>query len=127
MWLAWVTDNASDVHGNAHRAVLGAFGKPVVLGALTAAIVIGLAEPAAGPAEDLARSMSTGWPSIRLSGTVVPGDTLTAESRFGVVERDPSGRWGGVTRTITGRDQRGRVVVTIEETARMVRARASSR
>ena len=50
VWLAWVTDNVSDVHGNTHRAAAGAFGQTLVLGALTVAIVIGLAEPAVSDA-----------------------------------------------------------------------------
>ena len=43
VWLAWVTNNASDLHGNADVAAGMEFGQPVVLGALVAAIVIGRA------------------------------------------------------------------------------------
>ena len=43
VWLAWITHNVSDVHGNAHAAARNEWGQPLVLGMLTAAIVIGLA------------------------------------------------------------------------------------
>jgi acyl dehydratase len=109
VWLAWISDNASDVHGNADRAARGVFGQPVVLGALTVAIVAGLAAPATGSPTDPASVAPPGWRSIRLGKPVVPGDTLTARSTIHDV-RDRR-----VRRTIEGRNQRGEVVATIEE------------
>lgn len=113
--LAWLTDNASDVHGDADRAARGPFGEPVVLGALTAAVVVGLAEPASGPPADARRAVSDGWSSIVLSGLVVAGDTLMASSRVEAVTIDADGRGGRVRRQIEGRNQRGEVVVHIRD------------
>jgi len=124
IWLAWITDNASDVHGDAHRASVGAFGQPVVLGALTVAIVIGLAEPAVVDAASAARGMSGGWRSIALRGPVVAGDTLRAESRIDAVRPAADIGWGLVTRTITGYNQRGEQVAIIEEVDRDVPSRS---
>jgi acyl dehydratase len=111
--LAWLTDNASDVHGDAHRAATGAFGEPVVLGALSAAIVIGLAGPATGRATDLPNQLPSGWRRISLSGLVRPGDTLYARST--VHASQPTGAGGLVERTIEGRNQRDEVVVVVDE------------
>jgi acyl dehydratase len=124
VWLAWLTHNLSDLHGDAHRAADGPFGQPLVLGALTASIVIGLAEPAVPTAGLAARTLPSGWASIRLSGPVVAGDTLRAESTIHAVRPMPDMPMGFVTRTITGRDQRGVVVALIEEVERLVPARA---
>lgn len=64
VWLAWITDNVSDVHGNADAASRAAWGQPIVLGALTAAIVIGLAHPGAGdPATTGTAGWADGWSS----------------------------------------------------------------
>ncbi len=116
VWLAWLTNNMSDVHGNADAASRSAWGQPLVLGALTAAIVIGLAHPGAGdPAASGTAGWSDGWMSIRLSGPVVPGDTISAESAVHTVTVDPGAPTGRVRRTITGRNQRGEVIATIEE------------
>jgi acyl dehydratase len=123
VWLAWVTHNISDVHSDAHRAAAGPFGRPLVLGALTAAIVIGLAEPAMPEASSAVASLPRGWSSIRLAAPVAAGDTLRAESRIHTVTPIPDGRMGLVTRTITGRDQRGDAVVVIEEVDRAVPVR----
>lgn len=116
VWLAWITDNVSDVHGNADGASRGAFGRPVVLGALTAAIVIGLASPATGGPATAASASPIRWGSIRLPSPVVAGDTIRAESLIHEASA-PDGRTGCglVHRTITGRNQRGEVVATIEE------------
>ena len=113
--LAWMTDNQSDVHGNHDRAGRGAFGGPVVLGALSVAIVMGLAGPAAVGPERVARSLPVGWRRIGLVGVVVPGDTLSAESEIAEVTRDADGSGGHVARTVIGRTQRGDEVVRIEE------------
>lgn len=123
VWLAWVTHNVSDVHGDRHAAAQGAFGEPLVLGALTAAIVIGLAEPAVPPPSVAAATRATGWRSIRLTGPVVAGDTLVAESRIEVVREGPRADVGLVTRTITGLDQTGRVVAVVDEVDRPVARR----
>jgi itaconyl-CoA hydratase len=112
--LAWLTDNASDIHGNAHRAAAGAFGEPVVLGALSAAIVVGLAGPATGPPSTLERAQTRGWRRIALRGLVRAGDTLYASSVFHAA-RSEIGGGGLVERTIEGRNQRGEVVVVIDE------------
>jgi acyl dehydratase len=109
VWLAWVFDNASDVHGNADRAARGEFGRPVVLGALTVAIVLGLAAPATGRPADPASTALPAWRSIRLGRPVVPGDTVLARSSVHEV------RDGMVRRSVEGRNQRGEVVATIEE------------
>jgi acyl dehydratase len=123
VWLAWVTHNLSDVHGDAHAAARGPFGGPLVLGALAVAIVIGLAEPGV---PDPGRAMATlpaGWRSIRLVGPVRPGDTLRAESRIEAVRAAATPGLGLVTRTITGLDQSGTPVVRVEEFDRNVIAR----
>lgn len=113
--LAWLTDNASDVHGDARRAASGPFGEPLVLGALTAAVVIGLAEPAVGPAADVRRAVVHGWQRIALTATVLAGDTVTASSRIDRVTPDADRRGGLVERVVEGRNQRGEVVVRVEE------------
>jgi acyl dehydratase len=115
VWLAWVTHNVSDIHGNADAASRGAWGEPLVLGMLTAAIVIGLAQPATPPPEHGTLGWSDGWSSIRLVGPVVAGDTLTAESKILAVASSPDGLGGRVRRTVSGRNQRGEVVALIEE------------
>lgn len=113
--LAWLTDNASDVHGDAHRAASGPFGEPLVLGALTAAVVIGLAEPAVGSAADARRAAPAGWQRIELTATVRAGDTVTASSRIVSATPDAGAPGGRVERVIEGRNQRGEVVVRVEE------------
>jgi acyl dehydratase len=113
--LAWLTNNASDVHGDAHRAAAGPFGEPLVLGALTGAVVIGLAEPAVGRPSDAARAVPTGWSRIALTGTVVAGDTIVATSRVESVVPDDDGHGGLVRRIVEGRNQRGDVVVRVHD------------
>lgn len=113
--LAWLTDNASPVHGDAHRAAAGPFGQPLVLGALTVAVVLGLAEPATARATDAARAAPRGWSRIALTAVVLGGDTLTATSRIDSIERDDNGLGGWVRRTVEGRTQSGTVVTTIDE------------
>lgn len=113
--LAWLTNNASDVHGDAHRSASGAFGEPVVLGALSVAIVAGLAAPACGPATTATRVALAGWRRIALRSVVRAGDTLRATSTFHSAHSDGPG--GIIERTIEGRNQRGDVVVVIEEAA----------
>jgi itaconyl-CoA hydratase len=113
VWLAWMTVNASDLHGNADRAASGPFGRPVVLGALTAAIVIGLATPG-GQGLIPSADGGTGWRAIRLGRPVFAGDTLRAVSE--VHASQPDGDGGFVERTIRGLSQSDEVVVTIEET-----------
>ncbi len=113
---AWLTDNASDVHGDAHRAAAGPFGQTLVLGALTAAVVIGLAEPAVCHPRDAARAVPVGWARIALTATVVAGATLTARSLVESATPDADGGGGLVNRVIEGRDQNGTVVVRVRET-----------
>lgn len=115
--LAWLTDNASDVHGDAHRASTGAFGEPVVLGALSVAIVLGLAAPATGLAKGAHRAAEREWHSIRLARIVLGGDTLRAESKIAECHVDPHGSGGVVRRSVIGRNQRDEEVVRIEETS----------
>lgn len=115
VWLAWITDNVSDVHGNADAASRSPWGQPLVLGALSAAIVIGLAAPGVPPPDLGTVGWSDGWISVRLSAPVVPGDTLSAESRIHTVTATAGEPTGRVRRTITGRNQRGEVIATIEE------------
>ncbi len=113
--LAWLTDNASDVHGDAHRSAHGPFGQPLVLGALTVAVVIGLAGPAGALAWQVVRAVPSGWWRISLSRPVLPGDTLSAVSLVSAVRRDPDGMGGLVERVVEGRNQRGEVVVCIHD------------
>lgn len=120
--LAWLTNNASDVHGDAHRAASGPFGEPLVLGALTAAVVIGLAEPAVGAVEHAARAQPAGWSEIALTAIVVAGTTLRARSSVESVKPDADDAGGLVTRVVEGLDQRGMVVARVRE-SRWVPAR----
>lgn len=113
--LALLTNNVSEVHGDAHRAAAGPFGQPLVLGALTVAIVIGLAEPAMGPARDARRARSTGWSTIALTLTVVAGDTIAATSLIETVTPDDDGRGGTIGRVIEGRNERGDVVARVRD------------
>lgn len=115
VWLAWITGNASDIHGDAHRAAQGPFGEPLVLGALTAAIVIGLASPAEG-LHSPAREQLRGWRSVALGRPVVAGDTLRAVSEVHATEAAAEAGGGYVERTIRGFTQKDEVVVTIRET-----------
>ena len=122
VWLAWVTNNVSDVHGNADAASRTPWGQQIVLGALTASIVIGLAAPGAGdPATTGAAGWSDGWISIRLSGPVVAGDTIRAESYVHARLASAGSPTGRVRRTITGRNQRGEVIAAIEESREVAR------
>lgn len=114
VWLAWVTGNASDVHGNADRASRGAFGRPVVLGALTVAIVLGLAAPAEPPRSEAGRTL-VGWRNIRLGRPVSPGDTLTASSLILSVTPLEGSHGASVSRVITAHDQLGNEVARVEE------------
>lgn len=113
--LALLTNNASDVHNDAARASAGAYGEPIVLGALTAAVVIGLAEPATGAAEDAGRAASVSWSQIALTAVVAGGATLRARSIVESVVPDADGRGGLVDRMVEGRDEHGTVVVRIRE------------
>jgi acyl dehydratase len=115
VWLAWITNNASDLHGNVDAASRTEFKRAVVLGALTVAIVIGLAEPAEWPPAELARYRPLGWRSIRLTGLVLPGDTLRAESVIVGAEPFANGHGGLVRRVIVGRTQAGTEVARVEE------------
>ncbi len=115
VWLAWVTHNISGVHGNADAAARTDWGQPLVLGMLTAAIVIGLASPATPEPEQGTAGWDDGWRSIRLAGPVLAGDTVTAESDVLAVDAEQGAALGRVHRTIRGRNQRGDVVVVIEE------------
>lgn len=116
VWLAWLTHNISDVHGNADASARTAWGQPLVLGMLTAAVVIGLAEPATGPPATAARSIGQGWDGITLERAVLAGSTLSAESHIEHVEPVAEGADVLVRRTILGKDQTGAVVVRIRET-----------
>lgn len=113
--IAWLTNNASDVHGDAHRAAAGPFGQPLVLGALTASVVIGLAEPAVAQPRDARRALTNGWSTISLTVAVTAGDTITATSRIEAVSRDDDGRGGVVTRVIEGWNQRGEMVARVRD------------
>ena len=113
--LAALADSMSEVHGNADRAARTPFGQPLVLGALTTAVVIGLAAPAVGRWGHARRALPRGWRRIRLSGVVLAGDTLRAESRIVSVARDADGAGGLVERSIVGRNQRHEGVVEIDE------------
>lgn len=115
VWLAWITHNVSDIHGNADAAARSEWREPLVLGMLTAAIVIGLAAPASGPPEVAAVDWADGWRSIRLQHPVVAGATIRARSTIEGVTARAEAPVGRVRRTITGYDQRGRIVVTISE------------
>jgi itaconyl-CoA hydratase len=127
VWLAWVSDNASDLHGNADRASRGAFGGPVVLGALSVAIVAGLAAPASGSPGTWTAGRLTGWHQIQLRRPVVAGDTLRSESMI-VGPVGTVGVAGGlVRRTISGLDQRGETVLVIDETCWAPRRDASNK
>lgn len=113
--LAWLTNNASDVHGDAHRASGAPFGQPLVLGALTAAVVIGLAEPAAAYPRRAGRGVSTGWSKIALTRVVVAGDTVSSTSTIEAITPDEDGSGGLVRRVIEGRNQRGDVVARVHD------------
>jgi itaconyl-CoA hydratase len=126
VWLAWVTHNISGVHGNADAAARTEWGQPLVLGMLTAAIVIGLASPATPEPEQAAIGWSDGWSSIRLAAPVLAGDTLTAESEILAVQGSPSAASGRVRRLVRGRNQRGEIVALIDE-EREVARRSSAR
>jgi acyl dehydratase len=115
VWLALVTSNASDVHMNAEYAGAMEFGRPVVLGALTVAIIVGLSEPLEWPPDAAARGVSLGWRSIRLFRPVAAGDTIRSVSTILTVTPGADGRGGLVRRRITGRNQDDEDVATIEE------------
>jgi len=126
VWLAWITHNLSDIHGNADAARQNEWGQPLVLGMLTAAILLGLAQPAAGPPESFIGEGRT-WPSIKLQHPVVEGDSIRAESLVHDVTLDATRDMGRVRRTISGYDQRDRVVAMIEEDLRVPSRRALAR
>ena len=126
VWLAWVTHNLSDVHGDRHATARGPFGGPLVLGALAAAMVIGLAEPGVPDARLAVTTQTPGWRAIRLIAPIRAGDTLRAESRIHGVRPGILPATGLVTRTITGLDQSDRTVVVVEEVDRPVAQRRSA-
>jgi acyl dehydratase len=115
VWLAWATHNVGDLHGDVQTARRSGWDGPIVLGMLSAAMVIGLAEPAVPPPALAGLGLSRGWRSIRLTAAVRPGDTLRAESEIRAVRDSPGGASGCVFRTIRGYDQRDTVVAIIEE------------
>lgn len=115
VWLAWVTHNVSDIHGNADSASRTEWGQPLVLGMLSAAIVIGLAAPVMGPAEMSDPGLGAGWQSIKLEGAVRAGDTLRAESIIEAIGPAQAAAFGNVERNIVGRNQDDDVVVRIHE------------
>lgn len=115
LWLAWITHNVSDLHGDAHAAGRTVWGRPLVLGMLTVAIVTGLAEPGTPSPDRGSSGLFDGWSSIRLTAAVIPGDTLRAESQIAAVRAVAGEASGRVRRTIRGYDQRGNVVAVIEE------------
>lgn len=115
LWLAWVSNNASDVHGNIAWARQTGSGGPLVLGALTVAIVTGLGEPAEWPVRLLAQHRADGWSSVRLVGAVRPGATLYAESRIVATEPLADGSGGMIRRVLVGRDEAGVAVAELEE------------
>jgi acyl dehydratase len=123
--LAMLTDNASDVHLDATYGAATGFGRPLVLGALTVAIVVGMSEPVEWPAGEAARGRRIDWRSIRLVGPVAGGDTITTVSIVLATTPSPDGRGGLVRRRIVGRNQRAEPVVSIEE-EREVPRRASA-
>ncbi len=110
-----ISNNASDLHANVEFARSTSFGEPVVLGALTVAVVVGMAEPLEWAPADAAFARSRGWTSIHLAAPVFGGDTLRAESLILSVAALPDGRGGTVRRRIVGRNQHAAVVATIEE------------
>ena len=115
VWLAWITHNVSDVHGNADSAGRTEWGRPLVLGMLSVAIVVGLAEPAMGPEDTAAVGHDAGWGAIKLEHPVFAGDTLRAELLIERVESVEAAPYGRVERTILGRKQDGTVAVRITE------------
>jgi acyl dehydratase len=121
VWLAWVTHNVSDLHGNADSASRTEWGQPLVLGMLTAAIVIGLAAPADGPPETVADTWPDGWETLRLEQPVMAADSIRAESLIEAVATVPGAPYGRVTRTIIGRNQRTETVVRIQEERNILR------
>lgn len=121
VWLAWITHNVSDAHGNADAASRTEWGRPLVLGVLTVAIVIGLAAPAMATPETVGPTLRAGWHAITLEGVVRAGDTLRAESVIEQVGDGPEVGFGTVVRTIVGRKQDGSVVVRIRERRAVLR------
>lgn len=115
VWLAMISMNASDVHLDGEYAKGTAFGRPLVLGALTAAIVVGLSEPLAWPPDEASRGLARGWGSIRLTLAVGAGDTLRSASTVLSAEPDADGRGGRVRRRIVGLNQHGDEVAVIED------------
>ena len=113
--LAWISNNSSDVHGDFAWAAQTAFGGPLVLGALTVAIVSGLGQPAEWPAERVASHVPQGWTRIGLTAAVRPGATLYAESRILAAAPLPDGSGGVVRRVLVGRNEAGIAVVELEE------------
>jgi len=115
VWLALMTNNASDIHANADFAKGTPFGRAMVLGALTVAIVVALAEPLEWPPGDAARGRPRGWISIRLARAVEAGDTIVSVSTILSASPGEDGRGGRVQRRIVGRNQRAEDVAIIEE------------
>jgi acyl dehydratase len=115
LWLAWLSNNSSDVHGNLAWAARTAFGGPLVLGALTVAIVAGLGQPGEWPPERIATHVPAGWTRILLTAAIRPGATVHAESRIVAAEPFADGTGGLVRRVLTGRDEAGVAVVELEE------------
>jgi acyl dehydratase len=91
------------------------FGSPMVLGAFTVAVVVGLSEPVEWSPDAAARGVSRGWRSIRLVRPVAAGDTIRSVSTILTVMPSADGRGGFVRRRITGRNQHDEDVATIEE------------
>lgn len=121
VWLAWLTHNVSDIHGNRDAAERTDWGQPIVLGVLVAAIVIGLAAPAAGPPASGLPHLSDGWRAIGLHHPVMAGDTIRAESRFEAATASAVAPSGRVHRTISGLDQHGELVVSVVEERSVLR------
>lgn len=76
VWLTTMSMNASPVHLDDNLARTTEFGSPVMVGALTVAMALGLA----AQAEPALAGSILGWESIRLTGAVRLHDRLTVET-----------------------------------------------
>jgi len=121
VWFTCLTMNTNQVHLNDAFAARTRFGRPLVNGCFTLALVTGLSVP------DLSENATAhlGWTDVRLPAPVLAGDTIWAESEILALRRSRSSPDAGLVSVRTrGLNQRGEVVIEFLRTFMLPRRAA---
>src|SRR6202022_554322 len=105
-----ITNNANQIHFNAHYAGRTEFKKPLVNSALTLSVIAGL-----GVSDLSENGFALGWDYIKLPNPVFPGDTLYSQSEVLSARESKSRPGQGVVKVRTlGVNQDGVIVIEYE-------------